>query len=292
MFSVSRGLNLRPKLCCFQTLWAIISTRHRSKKTRLQSAQSNHGSKMPFLIHKTLELRASRNYQNRITYFRIMNKVYLQIAWIMLFLFLGTNVEAQSRNNRAGEFDYYVMALSWSPDYCSTQGNPNESQCQVGKRLGLVLHGLWPQYEKGWPSFCSQVSMPESAQSRYPDLYPAQKLYRHEWDKHGTCSGLTPERYLALSQRLKTALQIPAAYRQPAQPFRTTLADLKRAFRQSNPSFPESAFAPNCSGSGRFLQEVMVCYEKDGRPRSCSQEVLRRSARTCGKPDFLVRSVR
>jgi ribonuclease T2 len=198
------------------------------------------------------------------------------------------------RKNRreAGNFDYYVMALSWSPDYCNQNGDRDTQQCGVGRQLGFVLHGLWPQFTRGYPQNCSQVPLSAAVQTQFSGLYPSEKLFEHEWEKHGTCSGLSPEDYLNLSKKLKDGLRLPSAYQRPAQPFRTTIDDLQSAFSQSNNGFSGDSFAPNCSGGGRFLKELFVCYDKDGKPTACSREVLSRSEKSCGQPDFLVRSVR
>ena len=191
-----------------------------------------------------------------------------------------------------GDFDYWVMALSWSPDYCATNDYQDEQQCSIGRQLDFVLHGLWPQYEDGWPSYCSTEELPDDLKNEYGGLYPNDKLFDHEWEKHGTCSGLSPEGYLAWSKALKEGLIIPAEYDSPLEPFRTDAESLQAAFVADNPTFSESAFAVYCSGSGRFLKEIFVCYEKDGNPRECSSEVLSRAARSCGQPDLLVRNTR
>jgi ribonuclease T2 len=190
--------------------------------------------------------------------------------------------------NVPGQFDFYVMALSWSPDYCATKGDPQ----QCGRQLGFVLHGLWPQYEKGWPANCTSEAFDPKMQKQFPDLYPSSKLFTHEWEKHGTCAGLTQVKFHQLASDLKTSVAVPAAYNQPTKPLRTTVAELKQAFVKANAGMTEAAVAPTCSGSGRFLQEVMVCLSKDGKPRDCSAEVLKSSGKSCAQADFLVRSVR
>ena len=190
-----------------------------------------------------------------------------------------------------GDFDFYVLSLSWSPDYCA--GNADDvQQCSVGKELGFVLHGLWPQYNRGYPADCSTLKLPKDAQQKFPGLYPNTALYTHEWSKHGTCSGLTPEEYLTLSKSLKESIGIPADYRSPAQAFRTTPDQLIAAFTAENPQLNEEALAVQCSGSGRFLQELRVCFSREGESIACSAEVQKNGAKSCGRADFLVRNVR
>jgi ribonuclease T2 len=192
----------------------------------------------------------------------------------------------------AGDFDFYVLALSWSPDYCATSGGDDPQQCSIGKKLGFVLHGLWPQYDKGYPSNCSTQKLPQAVKAEFPGLYPSPKLYDHEWEKHGTCSGLTPEQYLALSRRIKESVAIPAPYRAPEKPVRVTTAQLKSDFVVANPSMAEASLAVYCSGSGRYLQEIYICFSMAGQPIPCSAEILNQAARSCRNPDMLVRNVK
>jgi ribonuclease T2 len=190
------------------------------------------------------------------------------------------------------KFDFYVLALSWSPDYCATDGQNDAQQCSIGKKLGFVLHGLWPNYERGYPEYCSTQKMPPDVRAKFPNLYPSSKLYDHEWEKHGTCSGLSPESYLELSKTLKNSVQSPAAYRTPENPFRSTSKQLKSDFTFTNPALFDASLAVYCSGSGRFLSEVFVCFSPDGEPAACSNDVQTKALRSCGNPDFLVRNVR
>ena len=203
-----------------------------------------------------------------------------------------TTAASSSTNNSTAKFDFYMLTLSWSPDYCATSGNDDPQQCSIGKKLGFVLHGLWPQYNQGYPSDCSNVKLPDSVQAKFPGLYPSTSLYDHEWEKHGTCSGLSPEQYLTLSKRIKDSVVIPNAYRSPEQPIRVTTSQFKKEFITANPTFTEQGLAVNCSGSGRFLQEMYVCFSPDGAPTACSREIHNDAAKSCGNADFLVRNVR
>jgi ribonuclease T2 len=191
-----------------------------------------------------------------------------------------------------GKFDFYVLALSWSPDYCATQGNNDTQQCTIGKKLGLVLHGLWPQYQKGYPSNCTTEKFSKSLQEKFPNLYPSDSLYTHEWEKHGTCSGLKQADYLALSKQLKESIVIPNQYKSPTKPFRTTVTKLKQAFLATHSGWSTDFLAVSCSGSGRFLKEILFCYSLDGKATSCSQEVLKKAEKSCGKKEFLIRNIK
>jgi len=118
----------------------------------------------------------------------------------MMLAFAG----AQGRRPDApGQFDYYILSLSWSPSFCETAtGNARRQQC--GPRpFSFVVHGLWPQYERGFPESC-QVPPPRldrNIMRGMLDLMPAPGLVFHEWDQHGTCSGLPPREYFDLVRR-------------------------------------------------------------------------------------------
>ncbi len=189
-------------------------------------------------------------------------------------------------------FDYYVLSLSWSPDYCATNGSNDTQQCSLGKKLAFVLHGLWPQYEKGYPSNCSTQKLPEELKQRFAGLYPSEKLFDHEWEKHGTCSGLEPEAYLAFSQQVKSSVIVPGAYRSPAKPFQSSVQQLKDAFLANNPAMSADGLAVQCSSSGRYLSELRVCFTTSGAPRACSAEVLNAAKKSCKNATFQVRNVR
>lgn len=208
---------------------------------------------------------------------------------LLLIILLGAGALAQaSPRDLPGQFDYYAVALSWSPSYCATHRDP--VQCSRG--LGFVLHGLWPQHEAGYPQSCSRERLPESARNNYASLFPSPKLVGHEWDKHGTCSGLAPEAYFALSAKLKAQVVIPPAYQRPATPLRTSPDQFVQAFRAANPGMMANSVLPFCDAGGRFLREVHACFAKDGRYRSCSEGQVRRSYSSCRQESFLLQSVR
>src|SRR5215469_3499530 len=63
-----------------------------------------------------------------------------------------------------GGFDYYMLALSWAPNYCAGHPTDNSAECRVGEHTGFVLHGLWPQANAGSPPVnCGGMSPVSSA---------------------------------------------------------------------------------------------------------------------------------
>jgi ribonuclease T2 len=188
-------------------------------------------------------------------------------------------------------FDYYTLALSWSPTYCAQRPDDHD-QCAAGSGYGFVLHGLWPQYESGWPQYCAGQPLNDALVARFAPLYPSPKLMRHEWRKHGTCSGLAPADYFALSGRLRESVRIPAQYQQPATTLRTRGAELVRAFARANPQLTDGAVLPVCRDGGRFLSEVRICFNPSGASRPCGTRQSASAAKSCRAATFLVPGVR
>ncbi|MBC3374443.1 ribonuclease T2 [Pseudomonas sp. SWRI92] len=170
----------------------------------------------------------------------------------------------------AGVFDYYVLALSWSPTFCLT--HQNDTQCS-GKGYGFVLHGLWPQYAKGgWPKSCSpKVALTAAEREKGLTLFPTRKLLEHEWSKHGTCSGLGAMGYLEASDKAIGTVKIPAQLQPLSSSTYLEAEEIARLFRQSNPDIDSNGIAVICSGPQ--LSEVRVCMSKDLAFTECGKGV-------------------
>lgn len=209
----------------------------------------------------------------------------LIIAFTMTYPAYG----GSAPRNVSGDFDFYVLALSWSPDFCAGRGGNDSEQCGPGRNPGFVLHGLWPQYQRGFPQNCSSLPFPSPLKQEFPGLFPSGRLYTHEWRRHGTCSGLSPREYLSLAKKLKQAAPLPPRYRNLREPVRTTTAALKKEFKAMDAGLPDNGVAVFCSGSGRFLKEIFLCYNRQGKPMACSPEIMTKSARSCRQSDFLIR---
>ena len=212
------------------------------------------------------------------------------LATLLTGVLAGLLPVAAHAGDVPGRFDFYVLALSWSPDYCAAR--PQDAE-QCGRPYGFVLHGLWPQYQRGYPADCSSEPLQPQIEQQFAGLYPSRKLYRHEWQKHGSCSGLSQQQFHQLAASLKARVRIPAAYQAPAQPLRRSLPQLKADLTAANPWLPASSINVACSGAGRFLQELRLCLNKQGSAAvACSEQMQRAEARSCRQPDLLVRSVR
>ncbi len=180
----------------------------------------------------------------------------------------------------AGRFDFYVLSLSWSPTFCEKERasrRARDLQCS-GRPFSFVVHGLWPQFEHGFPSYC-QVPAPRLDHRLVDgtlDLMPSRSLIYHEWDRHGTCSGLAPRAFFAAVRKARAKVTIPPQYRDLAQPINVTPAAITEAFLKANPGLSRGGLAVGCDR--KRLTEVRVCLSRDFAFRPCPQ-VVRRACR-------------
>jgi ribonuclease T2 len=177
------------------------------------------------------------------------------------------------RQNQPGQFDFYVLSLSWSPSFCEAAGErgpPPQQQC-AGRPYSFVVHGLWPQYEKGFPEFCQQPSprLDRNIVSSMLDLMPSPRLIFHEWDKHGTCSGLNPNAYFENVRKVRAQVKIPDAYLDLKEQLMVTPDEVEEGFVKANPGLERDGIAVTCDS--RRLGEVRICVGKDFRFRSCPE---------------------
>ena len=187
-----------------------------------------------------------------------------------------------------GAFDYYSLVLSWSPTHCETpEGRDDRTQCapRNGKRYAFILHGLWPQYQRGYPENCPAGStwVPQPIIDGMLDVMPSKGLIIHEYRKHGTCSGLSPEGYYRLARRLYDGLTIPQRFRNPVAAQFLAPGEVVDAFVAANPQLRSDMIAVGCGGRDDRLREVRICFSKGGVPQSCganeAQRKLCRSSR-------------
>jgi ribonuclease T2 len=197
-------------------------------------------------------------------------------------VFAGAASAQDRRQNAPGEFDFYVLSLSWSPSFCedaSERGDGGRSQAQCGGRpYSFVVHGLWPQYEQGFPEYCQRPAprLARNIMSSMLDLMPAPGLIFNEWDKHGTCSGLAAKAYFETIRKARAAVRIPDEFLQLSEPKTIAPAEVEDAFIKVNPGLSNSAISVTCSS--KRLSEVRICLSKDMQFRSC-EEIDRRACR-------------
>lgn len=188
-------------------------------------------------------------------------------------LWLAAFVGPAAADDVAGRFDFYVLSLSWSPSYCAAEGErADPDQCATGRPYAFVVHGLWPQYDRGYPEHCA-------ADRRGPDrdliasmldIMPSRRLIRHEWTKHGTCSGLSPRRYFDLTRAAYGKVAIPPRLKRLEQAIVVDPNVLEKAFLTLNEGLTADAIAVTCRGNR--IREVRICMTRDlSGFRSCPE---------------------
>jgi ribonuclease T2 len=206
------------------------------------------------------------------------------MRWLIALMLSVT--QAAAEGEPAGEFDYYVLALSWSPTFCALEGEARGNP-QCDRPLGWVLHGLWPQFDTpssseavghkkpGWPSFCRTTARnPSRADTAaMADIMGSSGSAWHQWKKHGRCSGLTSDAYFAISRLAYDAVVRPDVFRKLDQPVKLPASVVEQAFVQANPGLAPDMITITCKSSR--IQEARLCLTRDLKPRRCGADVIR-----------------
>ncbi|MDB6176690.1 ribonuclease T2 [Paracoccus sp. Z330] len=193
---------------------------------------------------------------------------FLRIALIALFPMLAR------ADDVAGRFDYYVLALSWSPTWCSHTGNERDAdQCDIGRKTDFIVHGLWPQYERGWPQDCSTRERdPSRRQSNaMADLMGSGGLAWYQWKKHGRCTGLSAADYYGATRSAAERVVIPQVFDDLNRDIRLPPSVVEDAFIEANPQLTRNGVTVTCRSAA--LQEVRVCLTRDLTPRDCAPDI-------------------
>lgn len=183
--------------------------------------------------------------------------------------------------DQPGQFDFYVLSLSWSPSFCDAVGE-RERQAQCADRpYSFVVHGLWPQYERGFPRSCIVPAprLPRSIMTSMLDLMPAPQLIYHEWDEHGTCSGLAPDAYFETVRKARAAVKVPPEYSDLTATLTVNPREVSAAFITVNPGLTADSMTIDCDR--KRLREVRICLTKELAFRECpdlARKTCRRDA--------------
>ncbi|MDR3762987.1 MAG: ribonuclease T [Acidobacteriota bacterium] len=182
-------------------------------------------------------------------------------------------------------FDYYLLALSWAPNFCASHNGP-ATECGVGRRAGFVVHGLWPQMESGRPEDepCQHTAPVAADVVRYAEnFYPSAGLVQHEWQCHGVYSGLSAQDYFTAVGRAYQSLRVPQELTSLNSDQRLDAASLLREFEKANQA-PAGSFVTSCHAGE--LVAVEACFTRDLKLRPCPE-----AERSC-RGQLLVRAPR
>lgn len=202
-------------------------------------------------------------------------RVLLCLALAMAPGLVAAHHHGQHRNGEAapavaGQFDFYLLSLSWSPSYCLVH---QQERAQCSRGFGFVLHGLWPQnYDGSYPENCAPgTPLPAAAMARGQTLFPSPKLMQHEWERHGSCSGMDALNYFNTADRALAVVRIPPAFEAPRVSQSMSVAAIVAAFRAANPALQTNGLAVACNRDE--LSELRVCLGKQLALTSCGRGV-------------------
>lgn len=194
--------------------------------------------------------------------------------------------KGQGTEGSKGQFDYYLLSLSWAPNYCAGHPGDHSAECRASQHANFVLHGLWPQANSGnSPVNCGKVSPVSSAMARHMlEYFPSRGLIQHEWSAHGSCSGLSAADYFAKVEQAIDAIKIPDQYRDLDHRQNLSVKDLEKAFASAN-NAPPGAFRVSCHNGA--LVNLEACLSKDLKYLDCTASV-----RECPAAQVLMRPVK
>ena len=212
-----------------------------------------------------------------------MRSVLLAVAMALM----GTT--ARAGGDAASGFDYYILSLSWSAAWCALEGDArNDPQCNDGRGLTFILHGLWPQHEEGWPYFCRTGERdPSRAQTAVmADIMGGSGLAFYQWRKHGRCSGLSARDYFQIARQAFDSIKVPEIFQGVDRPLTLPARVIEEAFIEANPGLSREQITITCR-DGR-IEEARICLTRDLAPRPCGSDVIR----DCRLPDAILEAVR
>lgn len=185
----------------------------------------------------------------------------------------STQSSASPPSAQGSGFDFYVLSLSWSPAFCASDAGKNSrQQCDSDRKYGFVVHGLWPQNERGYPEFCGNDKserVPENLGRSMFDIMPSMGLIGHQWRKHGSCSGLSQKDYFDTTRAAYNRIALPADIASGSQSKRLSADAIETAFITANPGMTKQGIAISCDGAA--LEEVRICLNRDLSFRNCAE---------------------
>ena len=164
----------------------------------------------------------------------------------------------------------YLLALSWSPQYCrDKRSSPADAgQCGKDARFGFVLHGLWPEgTNQNDPAWCGEAKPIDAGLiKQHFCMTPSAQLLQHEWAKHGTCMADKPEKYFRAASILYRAVRFPDMNSLSRRG--VTVGAFAAEFARVNPGLTPAMLSISAT-PGNWLKEVRICMDASFRPRVC-----------------------
>lgn len=175
----------------------------------------------------------------------------------------STADERACQQGTAGRFKYYVLSLSWSPEFCRSHPKEKSNETQCRERRQFIVHGLWPECQTEGPEHCKKGGAADPIdEEKIHAFMPSDYLIQHEWDKHGTCSGLDRSAYFNLIGELYGKLKLPRLSGAPKP------VKIESLFMAKNPGLDSDEIYLSCTergpkSSGKTLDEVRICFDRE-----------------------------
>ncbi|KAI5059578.1 hypothetical protein GOP47_0025897 [Adiantum capillus-veneris] len=199
------------------------------------------------------------------------------VPQLLLALILACTSVFPSLSFAQSGFDFFYFVQQWPGSYCDLK----QACCYptTGKPASdFSIHGLWPNYNDGsYPSNCAGSSyesalisdLKEELQAYWDTLAcpsgDGEKFWSHEWEKHGTCSGLDERSYFESTLALRKSIDLLAALQSAGiEPDDGSyeVEDVQEALKQAIGHRPGLECNTNISGK-RQLYQVYVCVDTD-----------------------------
>lgn len=192
-------------------------------------------------------------------------------GFVLLAALLFPALFAQRQEGTAGKFDYFLLSLSWAPEFCAQPGEAARSpqECAVNRHIGFIVHGLWPEMNEGTsPESCGAAkSVPGGLANSLMSAMPSRGLIQHEWATHGTCTGMDMSAYFTMLLLARSAVQVPVQISSLTEAARENPAQIEEQFASANPSFPKGGFRVACRNGA--MTEVRACFDRNLKPQAC-----------------------
>lgn len=208
---------------------------------------------------------------------------------LSVLLSLTLACTALAGGDRAGAFDHYVLALTWSPNWCALTGDARDAeQCDPHHVYGWTLHGLWPQWRRGYPSWCDTAQRPptRAMTAEMTDIMGSAGLAWYQWKKHGSCTGLSARDYFALSRAAYATVHRPAVLRKLRRAVKLPASVVEDAFLKANPDWEPNMLTITCKNG--HIQEARLCLSRGLEPITCGRDMIR----DCALTDALLLPIR
>jgi len=177
--------------------------------------------------------------------------------------------------NKKTDFDFYVFASEWTGSVCSTNKCTNAYDAGAATNFWNI-HGLWPSDGSMNVNYCTDEKFDPTQIAGQKDLLAtywsglyssADSFHGHEWEKHGTCSGMDQATYFSTVVKLAKVFDIYSTLQRngiiPGGVY--DCAEVADIIKEE---YGVNIITLN-SASG-YLTELYLCVDKQFRPRDCA----------------------